>query len=44
MSLPGASLEERYRTLVTLVRELGSVAVGFSGGADSTLLVKVAAD
>jgi pyridinium-3,5-biscarboxylic acid mononucleotide sulfurtransferase len=40
----GATLEERRRHLESILRELGSVAVGFSGGADSSLLLKVAAD
>lgn len=44
MAAPGAPLEERYQHLVSIVRSLESVVVGFSGGADSTLLVKVAAD
>ena len=34
-------VELRYQELVRIVRGLGSVAVGFSGGADSTLLLKV---
>ena len=36
--------EERYEDLLGVVRGLGSVVVGFSGGADSTLLLKVAFD
>lgn len=44
MAAPISSLEERYQHLVAIVRELGSTVVGFSGGADSALLVKVAAD
>lgn len=44
MGDPGAPLDERYQRLIRLIRDLGSVVVGFSGGADSTLLVKLAAD
>ncbi len=38
------TLEARYDLLQARVRDLGSVAVGFSGGADSALLLKVAVD
>ena len=38
------TLEQRYETLLRIVRELESVVVGFSGGADSTLLLRIAAD
>ncbi len=38
------TLEERYSRLHEVVDELGSVVIGFSAGADSTLLLKVAAD
>jgi uncharacterized protein len=38
------TLEQRYETLIRIVRELGSLVVGFSGGADSALLLKVAVD
>ena len=41
---PDGGIDERYDSLVSIVRELGSVAIGFSGGCDSTLLIKVAAD
>lgn len=37
-------LAEKYRLLQTLLKEMGSVAVGYSGGVDSTVLVKVAFD
>lgn len=37
-------LESKYRRLQTIVRELGSVVIGYSGGVDSTLLLKVAVD
>ncbi|HEY3176188.1 MAG TPA: ATP-dependent sacrificial sulfur transferase LarE [Candidatus Polarisedimenticolia bacterium] len=44
MAAPDIPLEDRYQHLVSIVRDMGSVVVGFSGGADSTLLMKVAAD
>ena len=37
-------LESKYRRLRTILHDLGSVVIGYSGGVDSTLLVKVAAD
>ncbi|MDE2125516.1 MAG: ATP-dependent sacrificial sulfur transferase LarE [Armatimonadetes bacterium] len=39
-----AELESRYGRLRHLLREIGSVAVGLSGGVDSTLLLRVAQD
>jgi uncharacterized protein len=44
---PGAPLrtvEEKYRDLRGVLREMGAAVIGFSGGADSALLVKVAHD
>ena len=38
------TLDEKYRTLQNNLRSLGSVVIGFSGGADSALLAKVAYD
>ncbi|MGI4787372.1 MAG: ATP-dependent sacrificial sulfur transferase LarE [Janthinobacterium lividum] len=38
------TLEEKYQTLQDTLRGLGSVVIGFSGGADSALLAKVAYD
>lgn len=37
-------IEQKYDALRALLRELGSVVIGFSGGADSALLTKVAHD
>ena len=43
-SQKAATLEEKYDALRANLRELGSVVIGFSGGADSALLAKVAHD
>jgi len=37
-------LEIKYRNLQSILRDLGSVVIGFSGGVDSTLLLKTAVD
>lgn len=37
-------LQAKYERLQTILRELGAVAIGLSGGVDSTLLTKVAHD
>jgi pyridinium-3,5-biscarboxylic acid mononucleotide sulfurtransferase len=37
-------LLEKYKNLQTYLRNLGSIVIGFSGGVDSTLLLKVAVD
>ena len=36
--------EEKYQRLRTIVGDLGAVVIGYSGGVDSTLLLKVATD
>lgn len=36
------SMEKKYENLKSILRGLGSVAIGFSGGVDSTFLLKVA--
>lgn len=35
---------EKYDRLQSILKQMGSVAIGYSGGVDSTLLVKVAVD
>ncbi|KPK95963.1 adenine nucleotide alpha hydrolase [bacterium SM23_31] len=37
-------LDEKYKKLQNILREMGGVVIGFSGGVDSTFLLKVAAD
>ncbi|MEX2117508.1 MAG: ATP-dependent sacrificial sulfur transferase LarE [Bacteroidota bacterium] len=39
-----ADLSQKYDSLKTALTDLGSVAIGFSGGIDSTLLIRVATD
>ena len=41
---PGATVDQRYEALISIVRALDSVVIGYSGGTDSALLVKVAHD
>ncbi|HLF20705.1 MAG TPA: ATP-dependent sacrificial sulfur transferase LarE [Bacteroidota bacterium] len=37
-------VQSKYDHLKKLLREMGSIAIGFSGGIDSTLLIRVATD
>jgi uncharacterized protein len=39
-----AAVEEKYSTLRRILGEMGSLVIGYSGGVDSTLLLKVAVD
>ncbi len=39
-----SELQSKYNHLQSILTELGSVVIGYSGGVDSTLLVKVAGD
>ncbi len=38
------AVEQKYERLQSILHEMGSVAIGYSGGVDSTLLLKVAVD
>ena len=42
--IPQPTLDEKYTSLRETLQRLGSVVIGFSGGADSALLAKVAHD
>jgi pyridinium-3,5-biscarboxylic acid mononucleotide sulfurtransferase len=37
-------IQKKYEQLQAILKEMGTVAIGYSGGVDSTLLLKVAAD
>jgi uncharacterized protein len=37
-------IQKKYEQLQAILKEIGTVAIGYSGGVDSTLLLKVAAD
>ncbi len=38
------TLQEKYQKLQTILRQMGGVVIGYSGGVDSTFLLKVACD
>lgn len=42
--MPGPELQSKHNQLQSILRDMGSVAIGFSGGIDSTLLIRVATD
>jgi uncharacterized protein len=42
--LPARALEEKFELLKKSLSDLGSVVIGFSGGVDSTFLLKIARD
>ncbi len=44
MEIIDGDLQKQYEALRTILRDMKSVAIGFSGGVDSTLLLKVAVD
>lgn len=43
-SAPMVPLDDKYEALKQTLREMGAVVIGFSGGADSALLTRVALD
>ncbi|MCK5574010.1 MAG: TIGR00268 family protein, partial [Bacteroidetes bacterium] len=44
MNALSGTTEKKYIHLQSILREMGSIAIGYSGGVDSTLLLKVAVD
>ncbi|MGA3243688.1 MAG: ATP-dependent sacrificial sulfur transferase LarE [Bacteroidota bacterium] len=42
--MPDQTLQRKHEDLKNILLEMGSVAIGFSGGIDSTLLIRVATD
>ena len=44
LSVNTEELETKYRRLQSILKDMGQVVVAFSGGVDSTLLLKVAKD
>lgn len=44
MTLLNPILQQKYQYLQQILREMGSVVIGYSGGVDSTFLLRVASD
>ncbi|GAH09450.1 unnamed protein product, partial [marine sediment metagenome] len=44
LTIGRVNLQEKYKSLQQILKELGKVVIAYSGGVDSTLLLKVAVD